>query len=69
MEVKLNVKGMTCEMCVKHVREGLQGVEGVQSVDVDLESETATVRGEGLELSKLLAAVDEEGYEATQLSA
>lgn len=65
MEIKLSIKGMTCQMCVKHVQEGLQAVEGVQNVNVDLDKETAVVRGEEIDAQKLIAAVEEEGYEAT----
>lgn len=68
MEIKLSVKGMTCEMCVKHVREGLQSVDGVKSADVDLESATALVQGENLDQQKLIKSVEEEGYEAAVLS-
>ena len=41
MDKKLKVEGMMCQHCVKHVKEALEGVCGVASADVDLESGTA----------------------------
>jgi copper chaperone CopZ len=44
METKtLNIAGMSCNMCVKHVTHALKRVEGVVDVDVQLEPATATV--------------------------
>ena len=58
------VPGMHCGHCKQAVSEELAAVEGVQSVDVDLETKLVTVVGSGLDDSKLRAAIDEAGYEA-----
>ena len=64
MEKKLKVEGMMCQHCVKHVTEALQGVAGVESVEVSLEAGTATVQcAEGVEDAALLAAVKAADYE------
>ena len=61
----LDVTGMTCQNCVKHVREALEEVLGVGEVQVDLSAAQATVKHDGsAEVSSLIAAVDEAGYEA-----
>ncbi len=65
MSTQLKIEGMTCQNCVKHVRQALESVPGVASVEVDLDSGRATVAGEAA-LSDLIAAVEEEGYEARQ---
>ncbi len=39
----LNVQGMSCQMCVKHVTHALEDVTGVSDVRVDLASGTAVV--------------------------
>jgi copper chaperone CopZ len=39
-------------------------VEGVASVDVDLETKLVVVHGEGLDDASLRAAIEEAGYEA-----
>ena len=38
-----SVRGMTCQNCVRKVKEALEAVDGVESADVSLTSQTATV--------------------------
>ena len=66
VEKTLDVTGMMCQNCVKHVRKALEGVEGVSSVDVDLEAGTATVAlAADVADSVLVDAVVDAGYEVT----
>ncbi|HIY50873.1 MAG TPA: heavy metal translocating P-type ATPase [Candidatus Olsenella avicola] len=66
MTKTLNVTGMMCQHCVAHVKKALEGVEGVSSVNVDLEAGTATVEAaEGVADDALVAAVVDAGYEAS----
>ena len=60
---KLSIDGMTCQHCVKAVNEELAKVPGVTSVDVSLESNSATIEGQA-DNAALVAAVAEAGYEA-----
>lgn len=39
----LKVEGMMCQHCVAHVKQALEGVEGVLSVEVNLKKKTAVV--------------------------
>ena len=57
------VTGMTCQHCVRSVREEVSEVPGVAAVDVDLASGRVTVSGEGFDDAAIRAAVDEAGYE------
>lgn len=43
MKHEYNVEGMTCQSCVSKVKESLEAVKGVTSVDVNLDKETAEV--------------------------
>ena len=63
-EVVYSVPGMSCEHCEHAVRSELGEVAGVDSVDVDLETNLVTVRGQDLDDAALRAAIDEAGYEA-----
>lgn len=57
------VTGMTCEHCVRAVREELGKVEGVTAVEVDLDSGRVTVESSTpLDAADVAAAVDEAGY-------
>jgi copper chaperone len=58
------VPGLGCEHCRHAVSEELTGVEGVESVEVDLGSKLVAVRGAGLDDGALRAAIAEAGYEA-----
>ena len=60
----LTISGMTCGHCKKAVEEALTSVDGVERVEVNLEQGTARVNGSA-ELATLIAAVEEEGYQAS----
>jgi copper chaperone len=63
-ELVFDVRGMTCDNCVRHVTQAVQGVEGVRDVRVELASASARVSGDFEERS-IIAAIEEEGYEAS----
>jgi copper chaperone len=65
-ETLLNVQGMSCGNCVRHVGEALRGVEGVTDVEVRLDEGRALVRHDGrATLERLIAALDEAGYDGS----
>lgn len=62
-ELSLPVTGMTCAACVTHVGNALRSVEGVESADVSLASESASVKMRGeTGASELTKAVRDAGY-------
>ena len=61
--VTLQITGMTCEHCVRAVTRALEGVPGVDRVEVTLKPGVALVYGRA-DPEKLIAAVRREGYEA-----
>ena len=66
MTRKVDVEGMMCQHCVKHVREALEKVSGVESVEVSLEGKAATVVcGPQTSDDALRKAVADAGYEVT----
>ena len=64
-----SVPGMHCGHCEKAVKSQLEGVSGVQDVDVDLETKLVTISGEALDDATLVAAIDEAGYDAEPVAA
>ena len=58
-----DVKGMTCDNCVRHVTEAIRRVPGVTDARVDLTANSAQVTGE-FDPAEVCSAVEEEGYEA-----
>ena len=61
--VELQVQGMNCGSCVKHVTEALRPVEGVSDVAVDLQAGRVKVSGDS-DSHALLAALENAGYPA-----
>ncbi|MCB1758400.1 MAG: heavy metal translocating P-type ATPase [Gammaproteobacteria bacterium] len=63
--IELAIEGMSCNHCVDRARQALQGVAGVQSVDVSLEPGGARVTG-NVEAAALINAVETAGYQASE---
>jgi copper chaperone len=63
MQTTLQISGMTCEHCVRHVSLALAAVPGAESVSVDLASASARISGDAA-VQALIAAVAEAGYQA-----
>ena len=62
----VTVTGMTCEHCVRSVREELTKLGGVSRVDVDLASGKVTLHTSApVESDAVRAAVEEAGYEVS----
>ena len=65
-ETTITVTGMTCEHCVRSVREELSQLEGVSDVDVDLASGRVRISAESpVDDAAVRAAVEEAGYEVS----
>lgn len=59
----IRIVGMSCQHCVRAVREALTGVPGVTAVEVDLDTGSARIQGSAGAVD-LLHAVREAGYQA-----
>jgi copper chaperone CopZ len=63
MKTVLGIEGMTCEHCVKHVTDALQGVAGVKKAKVNLKAKNAKVdHSDSVTLDAMKAAVTEAGF-------
>ena len=64
--VRFPVEGMTCASCVNRIERHLRKLEGVVEADVNLATESASVRFDGarVDLDDLRSAVESAGYEA-----
>jgi copper chaperone CopZ len=63
-EIKLDVSGMTCGSCVKHVTNALKPLDGVEDVSVDLATGKVKVTRATDKADDLIAALIEDGYPA-----
>jgi len=67
MEKILKVEGMSCNHCVMAVKRALTGLDGVGTVEVDLENGKVTVVGEALKDDAMKEAIDDAGYEVVSI--
>ncbi|EDM77053.1 cation-transporting P-type ATPase [Plesiocystis pacifica SIR-1] len=67
LAVELAIEGMTCESCVQGIEYEVGRLEGVASVEVDLEAERAKVvfREGEIEVAAIVTAIETIGYGAT----
>lgn len=66
MKRKIDIKGMTCKNCVRHVREALESIESISHVDISLEEGYAILEGEcGDEV--LIEMLGEAGYDVVKI--
>ncbi len=59
-----SVPAIHCGHCAAAIEHELMRVDGVNGVEVDLESKAVTVRGHALSDHALREAIEEAGYEA-----
>jgi copper chaperone len=66
-ETILDVTGMSCPSCVRHINDALGELAGVSGVDVRLDDGTVLVRHdpEASPVERLIGALGGAGYEAS----
>lgn len=69
MKRKVLINGMSCMNCVRHVKEALEEIPGMESVQVDLATKSAIIAGDMAEslIVKVLADHDYEVLEFQQV--
>jgi copper chaperone len=66
MRKQINIEGMSCGHCVKHVENALMELKGVEKVTVSLADKYAVVEmTENVEDSAIKEAIEEAGYDVT----
>lgn len=66
MKKVINIEGMTCNHCVAHVKEALEGIKGVNVLEVSLDNKKAVIETE-VENNILIDAIEEEGYDVVSI--
>ncbi len=67
----LEVQGMTCPSCIRHVTSALEDIEGVGTVDVKLRDGIVVVKHDAAEapITQLIDALADAGYVSKQRQA
>lgn len=66
MKKKILIEGMSCEHCVAHVKEALENLDKVTSVEVSLKDKCAIVETTNSN-EELKEAIEEEGYDVVSI--
>lgn len=66
-ELKVEIKGMMCMHCVKHVTDALNSIDGLTVKEVSLENGYALVNGDNIDTSLIKEKITNAGYEVTNL--
>ena len=62
-ELTLKIEGMMCMHCVAHVKKALEGIDGVQDVEVSLDENKATLKVQNnVQNNVFYKAIDDAGY-------
>ena len=68
MKKQINIEGMSCGHCVKHVEQALKEIAGVTSVTVDLKGKNAIIDlSNEVADSELKNAVEDAGYDVVSV--
>ncbi len=63
--IVLNVEGMSCSHCENAVKKAVSALDGVKTVDVDLEAKTVTVEFDPskVTIDKIKVEITDQGYD------
>lgn len=66
MKAKLLVENMNCNNCKKHVKEALEKLSGIQTIDINLEQKEVTIDFdiETLTKEQIIEALENINYHA-----
>jgi copper ion binding protein len=69
MRKQINIEGMSCEHCVRHVTNALDELDGISNVSVDLQGKNAVIEvKEDVTDTQISAALDDAGYEVVSIT-
>ncbi len=60
----ITVQNVKCGGCASNITQGLEEMDGISSVAVEVESGTVTIEGETVERETIISKLDELGYPA-----
>lgn len=63
---KIMIEGMSCNHCVAHVREALEGLKDAKNIEVSLEGKYAALETSATD-AEIKEAIKEEGYDVIEI--
>lgn len=68
MKKVVKIEGMSCHNCVRHTKEALEELTGVNSVEVSLEDKQAVLEVNDVTDEEIISVVSEVGYKVVSIS-
>ena len=62
MENQLKVAGMSCMHCVNSIKDTLMDLDGIKTVDVDLENGYVKISGDDYNMEEIKQAITDIGF-------
>lgn len=68
--VRLNIEGMTCSACASRVEKSLKALDGITTVNVNINTNKATIKynSSDIKVRDMISAVEKAGYKASEES-
>lgn len=67
MKKKINIEGMSCMHCVRHVEEALSEIKGLSNIEVNLQGKYAVCDVDNVDDKEIVDKIDEYGYEVVSI--
>ena len=64
-KIRFHIEGMSCEHCVKAVKNAVGAIDGVTGVEVSLEENTAIVECGETPPELIKSEIEDQGYDVT----
>ena len=62
------IQGMTCNHCKQTATEAIESCNGVEKVDIDLDSGQAIIKGSNLNQDEILNSIKSVGFSISKLT-
>lgn len=62
-EKTVKVSGMTCNHCKANVQNNLSSIQGIENIEIDLESGKVKMKGDDIDLTEVKSKVESIGYQ------
>ncbi|MCX7951064.1 MAG: cation transporter [Clostridiales bacterium] len=67
MKKKINIEGMSCMHCVRHVEEALSEIKGISNIEVNLQGKYAVCDVDNVDEKEIIEKIDEYGYDVVSI--
>ncbi|WDC85427.1 heavy metal-associated domain-containing protein [Caloramator sp. mosi_1] len=67
MKKKINIEGMSCMHCVRHIKEALSEIKGISNIEVNLQDKYAVCDVDNVDNKDIVEKIEEFGYSVVSI--